>query len=126
MPRIKEDEVAETAETGEATEPQARAPRVRRPVPEGVSTGLTTPKPVDPPARVGRRGRTVSSTTLDTIANLKANPGQWFEIGVYMSATPPSKESALGQHGFVFSHSPNENGTYTRLAMYPGDTDNAA
>ena len=123
MPRIREDAETEAPEASESNDgTEGKVKRARRPAPEGVVTGIAAnTKPVDPPVRTGRRGRTVSVSTVQAIELLKANPGQWFEIGVYMSATPPSKESALGQHGFKFSHVRNDNGTFTRSAMFPGN-----
>src|SRR5215207_5778734 len=118
MPRIREATESdapvtdEQAAKGQAAEKAARAPR--REAPEGVTLGLRD-EPVEVPeppttARSAGRGRTVDQKTVNLIATLTANPGKWYFVGTYMTGTPPTNKSALGQHGFEFKHSRNENG----------------
>lgn len=123
MPRIREDAPVDEVPAPEATDETPKPKRTRRPAPEGVTLGLLdAPKPVDAPptaARGGRRGRSVDPKTVATIELLKANPGQWYELGVFRSAQAPTKDSALGKEGFEFKHSPNGDGTFTRYASMP-------
>ena len=131
MPRIREDVIDETpvddtaVETPEAT-PERSARAARRPAPVGVTLGMAeAPVPVEAPSggvSGGKRGKPTSQKALDLIAACKANPGQWFLVGEFLSPQNPQKTSALGSAGLVFSNERRDhNGTVTfvRKACLP-------
>src|SRR5215216_5306987 len=99
MPRIREVEDSPAEETPvDLGTPEAEAPakRERRPVPATVTGLLDAPVAVEAPptaATGGRRGKPVNQATLNTIAQLKANPGSWFKLGTFMSNQAPTKDS---------------------------------
>lgn len=139
MPRIKEDVVNDpedvTPDSNSNGEKPKRVMRPRRPAPHGVTIGLTDePTPVAEPPVPQRgpgggtgRGRSVDPRTVKLVETLKANPDQWYQVGIFMTNQAPSEKSALGQHGFVFRHTRNDDGvTYTRYAMSPSVTPEAS
>lgn len=133
MPRIREDVGADPAQVAAQVDdvavdvPEApkreRAPR--RAAPEGVSIGLSAPVPVAAPpvgSTSGRRGKPVSEATRQIIKSCQENPGQWFEIGSFLSPQFPTRTSALGSAGLTFSNERVETDggvVFKRYAMLP-------
>jgi len=120
-----EAQVAEEASTEAAEAPKKRQ---RRQAPEGVKIGLSGPKKADalpPVVRGGGRGRGVDKATLETIEALEAEPGEWFEIGLYSNCTPP--KGVWEERGIKFTHRKrDDNGLFIRYAMKPVEGSEAA
>jgi hypothetical protein len=121
VPRIKTDE--ERA-ADPAPEHAPRQMRPRRPAPDGVTLGLLdSPTPVErPPASAsgtGRRGRATSQATVDAIARMTNEPGQWFLLGTFQTNAKPTKESAFGKAGIEFSHDRRPDGCWDRYGRFP-------